>query len=141
MTIRHRALEEKYTALSGHVLMSGIQALVRLPMLQQDRDRACGLNTAGYVTGYRGSPLGGVDQAMHKAGKHLESHQVVFHPGINEDLAATAVWAASKSICFPAQNTTAYTPCGTARGPASTARAMYSNMAMPPAAAATAGYC
>jgi indolepyruvate ferredoxin oxidoreductase len=92
MTIRHRELEEKYTATTGYVLLSGIQALVRLPMLQQDRDRAQGLNTAGYVSGYRGSPLGGVDQAMQKAAVHLDAHRVVFQPGINEDLAATAVW-------------------------------------------------
>lgn len=101
MSIRHHALDEKYTALDGQVLMSGIQALVRLPLLQQDRDRACGLNTAGYVTGYRGSPLGSVDQSMQKAAEHLRTHQVVFHPGINEDLAATAVWGSQQVNLFP----------------------------------------
>ncbi|BEV72792.1 MULTISPECIES: indolepyruvate ferredoxin oxidoreductase family protein [unclassified Paludibacterium] len=101
MSIRHRALEEKYTAPTGQVLMSGIQALVRLPMLQQDRDRAQGLNTAGYVTGYRGSPLGGVDQSMQKAEAHLKAHNVVFHPGLNEDLAATAVWGTQQVNLFP----------------------------------------
>lgn len=100
MSIRHRALEEKYTAQTGEVLLSGIQALVRLPMLQQGRDRAQGLNTAGYVTGYRGSPLGGVDQNMLKAAVHLQQHNVVFHPGINEDLAATAVWGTQQVNLF-----------------------------------------
>ena len=69
---------------------SGIQALVRLPMLQQERDRAAGLNTAGFISGYRGSPLGGLDLSLWKA-KHLAAHQIVFQPGLNEDLAATAV--------------------------------------------------
>ena len=101
MSMRHRALEEKYTAQTGQVLLSGIQALVRLPMLQQDRDRKAGLNTAGYVTGYRGSPLGGVDQSMQKAADHLKAHQVVFQPGINEDLAATAVWGTQQVNLFP----------------------------------------
>lgn len=100
MTIRHSTLEEKYTATTGQVLLSGIQALVRLTLLQHERDRAEGLNTAGYVTGYRGSPLGGVDQAMQKAHAHLERHRVVFHPGINEDLAATAVWGTQQLNLF-----------------------------------------
>ncbi|VEB40016.1 indolepyruvate ferredoxin oxidoreductase [Chromobacterium violaceum] len=100
MSIRHADLEEKYTAPTGQVLMTGIQALVRLPMLQQELDRAAGLNTAGYVTGYRGSPLGNVDQTMLKAKKHLDAHNVVFHPGLNEDLAATAVWGTQQVNIF-----------------------------------------
>lgn len=100
MSIRHADLEEKYVAATGQVLVNGIQALVRLPMLQQDRDRAAGLNTAGYVTGYRGSPLGSVDQTMQKAAKHLKAHQIVFHTGINEDLAATAVWGTQQVNLF-----------------------------------------
>lgn len=100
MSIRHVDLEDKYTAPTGEVFMTGIQALVRLPMLQQDRDRASGLNTAGYVTGYRGSPLGNVDQAMQKAGPYLKDHNVVFHPGLNEDLAATAVWGTQQVNLF-----------------------------------------
>ncbi|OWY41116.1 indolepyruvate ferredoxin oxidoreductase [Xenophilus sp. AP218F] len=100
MSIRHADLEEKYTAPTGQVLMTGIQALVRLPMLQQQLDRAAGLNTAGYVTGYRGSPLGNVDQTMLKAKKHLDAHNVVFHPGLNEDLAATAVWGTQQVNMF-----------------------------------------
>lgn len=100
MSIRHADLEEKYTAPTGQVLMTGIQALVRLPMLQQQLDRAAGLNTAGYVTGYRGSPLGNVDQTMQKAEKYLKEHNVVFHPGLNEDLAATAVWGTQQVNMF-----------------------------------------
>ncbi|QEL57134.1 indolepyruvate ferredoxin oxidoreductase family protein [Chromobacterium paludis] len=100
MSIRHADLEEKYTAPTGQVLMTGIQALVRLPMLQKQLDQAAGLNTAGYVTGYRGSPLGNVDQTMLKAKKHLDEHNVVFHPGLNEDLAATAVWGTQQVNMF-----------------------------------------
>ncbi|MGC0153393.1 indolepyruvate ferredoxin oxidoreductase family protein [Chromobacterium vaccinii] len=100
MSIRHADLEEKYTAPTGQVLMTGIQALVRLPMLQQQLDRAAGFHTAGYVTGYRGSPLGNVDQTMMKAKSYLDAHNVVFHPGLNEDLAATAVWGTQQVNIF-----------------------------------------
>jgi len=68
--------------------MTGTQALVRLPMLQRVRDLAAGLNTAGFISGYRGSPLGGFDQALWKASKFLDEHHVKFQPGVNEDLAA-----------------------------------------------------
>jgi indolepyruvate ferredoxin oxidoreductase len=94
-------LDDKYTLERGRAYMSGIQALVRLPMLQQARDQAAGLNTAGFVSGYRGSPLGGLDLALWKAKKHLASHQVVFQPGINEDLAATAVWGSQQVNLYP----------------------------------------
>ena len=63
-------LDDKYTQSEGHAFMSGVQALVRLPMLQQRRDAAIGLNTAGFISGYRGSPLGGYDQALWSAKKH-----------------------------------------------------------------------
>ncbi len=86
------SLDDKYTVAEGRVLLTGTQALVRLPLMQRQRDAAAGLNTAGFISGYRGSPLGGVDQALWKAAKHLDAHRVVFKPGINEDLAATAVW-------------------------------------------------
>lgn len=94
-------LEDKYSTTSGRVFLTGIQALVRLPMLQRLRDQAQGLNTAGFVSGYRGSPLGALDQALWKAKPHLEAHQVVFQPGINEDLAATAVWGSQQLNLFP----------------------------------------
>lgn len=86
------SLEDRWTKKRGAVLLSGIQALVRLPMLQRRRDRAQALRTAGFVSGYRGSPLGGLDQALWQARRHLEAHDIRFQPGLNEDLAATAVW-------------------------------------------------
>ena len=94
-------LDDKYTLEHGRAYMSGIQALVRLPMLQQARDQAAGLNTAGFISGYRGSPLGGLDLALWKAKKHLASHRVVFQPGVNEDLAATAVWGTQQVNLYP----------------------------------------
>ena len=85
-------LDDKYALASGQAFMSGVQALVRLPMLQRVRDQKIGKNTAGFVSGYRGSPLGGYDQALVKAQKYLKEHHIVFQPGVNEELAATAVW-------------------------------------------------
>ncbi|MGH8853585.1 MAG: indolepyruvate ferredoxin oxidoreductase family protein, partial [Telluria sp.] len=85
-------LDDKYTSRTGNIFLSGIQALVRLPMMQRERDAAAGLNTAGFVSGYRGSPLGGLDETLWKAKGHLEASKVTFVPGVNEDLAATAVW-------------------------------------------------
>lgn len=85
-------LEDKYTATSGRVFLSGVQALVRLPMIQRDRDRAAGLHTAGFVSGYRGSPLAALDKELWRAQTHLAAHDIRFQPGLNEDLAATAVW-------------------------------------------------
>ncbi|KGD93538.1 indolepyruvate ferredoxin oxidoreductase [Achromobacter sp. RTa] len=94
-------LDDKYTLESGRAWMSGIHALVRLPMMQRMRDLKAGLNTAGFVSGYRGSPLGGVDQNMWKAASYLKAHHVEFQPGINEDLAATAVWGSQQVNLFP----------------------------------------
>ena len=85
-------LDDKYVSTSGRVYLTGIQALVRLMMVQRQRDALAGLNTAGFVSGYRGSPLGGLDEALWKARPHLESQHVEFQPGVNEELAATAVW-------------------------------------------------
>ncbi len=90
-------LEDKYTAPSGQVFLSGVQALVRLPMIQRDRDRANGLNTAGFISGYRGSPLSGLDKELWHAKKHLEAHDIRFQPGLNEDLAATAIWGTQQA--------------------------------------------
>ncbi len=84
------ALDDKYTLDSGRIFVTGIQALVRLPLAQRQRDLAAGLNTAGYVTGYRGSPLGTYDQQLARAKEHLDAHHIVHQPGVNEDLAATA---------------------------------------------------
>jgi len=91
-TLRPVSLDDKYTATSGRAYMTGIQALVRLPIMQRLRDKAAGLDTAGFVTGYRGSPLGNVDHEFWKAKKYLEPHHIRFQPGLNEDLAATSAW-------------------------------------------------
>ncbi|HJV80247.1 indolepyruvate ferredoxin oxidoreductase family protein [Noviherbaspirillum sp.] len=85
-------LDDKYTSTSGKIFISGIQALVRLPMMQRQRDLAAGLHTAGFISGYRGSPLGGLDESLWKAQKLLEESHIKFVPGVNEELAATAVW-------------------------------------------------
>ncbi|WP_332671445.1 indolepyruvate ferredoxin oxidoreductase family protein [Aromatoleum sp.] len=90
--LRPVSLDDKYTLTCGRAYITGIQALVRLPIMQRLRDEAAGLNTAGFVTGYRGSPLGNVDQEFWKAKKYLEPHHIRFQPGLNEDLAATSVW-------------------------------------------------
>ena len=79
---------------SERQFLTGIQALVRLPMLQRQLDRARGLNTAGLISGYRGSPLGAYDQQLWKASRQLAAHDITFQPGLNEDLAATALWGA-----------------------------------------------
>ena len=98
--LRAVSLEDKYTLEQSRAYMTGVEALVRLPMLQQQRDATRGLNTAGFVSGYRGSPLGGVDQAMWQAEHYLKDHQIHFQPGINEDLAATAVWGSQQTNLF-----------------------------------------
>ncbi|NDF80283.1 MAG: indolepyruvate ferredoxin oxidoreductase family protein, partial [Betaproteobacteria bacterium] len=85
-------LDDKYSLASGRAFMSGVQALVRLPMLQQERDALAGKKTGALISGYRGSPLGGYDQALWKAKPYLEKHNIVFQPGVNEELAATALW-------------------------------------------------
>jgi indolepyruvate ferredoxin oxidoreductase len=94
-------LEDKYTLPSGRIYLSGIQALVRLPMMQRERDRAAGLSTAGFISGYRGSPLGGYDSALWQAKRFLQANDIRFQPGLNEDLAATAVWGSQQVGLFP----------------------------------------
>src|ERR671930_1318106 len=91
------SLDQKYTQGTGHVFLTGIQALVRLPMAQIRRDRAAGKETAGFISGYRGSPLGGYDQQLFAAKHLLEQHRVKFQPGVNEDLAATSCWGAQQA--------------------------------------------
>jgi indolepyruvate ferredoxin oxidoreductase len=85
-------LDDKYSLDHGRAFMSGVQALVKLPMLQRQRDALQGKRTAGFISGYRGSPLGGYDQALQKAAPHLKAQHIVFQPGVNEELAATALW-------------------------------------------------
>ena len=99
--LRRVSLDDRYDATEGQVYLTGTQALVRLPMMQRQRDLAAGLNTAGYVSGYRGSPVGGYDQALWKAKRQLDVHHVRFVPGLNEDLAATAIWGTQQLGVFP----------------------------------------
>ena len=95
------SLDDKYALDATRAYITGIEALVRLPMLQHQRDQQAGLNTAGFISGYRGSPLGGVDQALWQAKNYLDKHNIQFQPGINEDLAATAVWGSQQVGIFP----------------------------------------
>src|SRR3977135_489608 len=95
------SLDDKYTAERGRVFLTGTQALIRLLMLQRTRDQRAGLNTAGFVSGYRGSPLGGLDQQARVAAKFLKESGVIFKEGLNEDLAATAVWGSQQANLFP----------------------------------------
>jgi indolepyruvate ferredoxin oxidoreductase len=95
------SLEDRWNAAGEPVVMTGIQALVRLPLLRRQLDDALGWNTAGYISGYRGSPLGGYDQLLLKESKRLEAAHVVFNPGLNEDLAATAVWGTQQVQLSP----------------------------------------
>ena len=91
------SLEDKYDLDKRRVLLTGTQAIVRLALMQKARDEAQGLNTAGYVTGYRGSPLGGLDQQFMRAAKVLEPRNILFQPAVNEDLAATALWGSQQA--------------------------------------------
>ena len=90
-------LDDKYTRPRGRVFLTGIQALVRLALTQRQRDLAAGHDTAGYISGYRGSPLGGLDLQIERAKAHLDRHHVVFQPGVNEDIAAAACWGTQQA--------------------------------------------
>lgn len=94
-------LDDKYVLETGRVYLTGTQALVRLPMMQRQRDVAAGLNTAGYISGYRGSPLGGFDQALWQAKRFIKKSHIEFQPGTNEDLAATALWGTQQVHLYP----------------------------------------
>jgi indolepyruvate ferredoxin oxidoreductase len=95
------SLDDKYSLDKGRAFMTGIEALVRLPMLQHQRDLERGLNTACFISGYRGSPLGTLDQALWKAKRFTEKHNIHFRPGLNEDLAMTSVWGSQQVDLFP----------------------------------------
>ncbi|HLG83733.1 MAG TPA: indolepyruvate ferredoxin oxidoreductase family protein [Bradyrhizobium sp.] len=101
MTLLQVELDDKYRLEAKRIYLSGVQALVRLPMLQRQRDRVSGLNTAGFISGYRGSPLGMYDHALWRAKSHLAAQDIAFVPGLNEDLAATAVWGSQQVGLFP----------------------------------------
>jgi indolepyruvate ferredoxin oxidoreductase len=94
-------LDDKYALEKGRVYLTGTQALVRLPLMQRQRDAAAGLNTACFIAGYRGSPLGGFDQALWGARRFIERNHIVFQPAINEELAATSVWGSQQVRLFP----------------------------------------
>ena len=97
MTTQKISLNDRFDTGKSPVLLNGTQALVRMMLMQSERDRAAGLNTAGLVTGYRGSPLGAVDMQMTKAEKFLAEKNITFQAGLNEDLAATALWGAQQA--------------------------------------------
>jgi indolepyruvate ferredoxin oxidoreductase len=100
MVVKNIQLDDKYVQESGRVFLTGTQALARLPMLQHERDRAAGLHTAGFISGYRGSPLGGLDKTLWQASRFLKGHDIHFQPGVNEDLAATSVWGSQQVNMF-----------------------------------------
>lgn len=100
VSTRSVSLDDRYTTLKGRVLLSGIQALVRLPIDQMRIDHARGLNTATFISGYRGSPLGGYDQQLSRAQKLLDEYRIRFVPGVNEELAATSVWGSQQVGLF-----------------------------------------
>ncbi len=101
MSLAPITLDDKYTRTQGRVFLTGIQALTRLVLDQKRRDSANGLNTAGFISGYRGSPLGGFDKSLWAAKAHLDAANIRFQPGVNEDLAATAVWGSQQVNLFP----------------------------------------
>ncbi len=100
MKLAEVSLDDKYAAESGRVFLTGTQALVRLPMMQYRRDARAGLDTACYISGYRGSPLGNFDKALWQAKQFLERQNILFQPGVNEDLAATALWGTQQVNLF-----------------------------------------
>ncbi|TQV81688.1 indolepyruvate ferredoxin oxidoreductase family protein [Denitrobaculum tricleocarpae] len=104
MALNAVTLDDKYALESGRVYLTGTQALVRLPMMQRQRDVAAGLNTGCFISGYRGSPLGGVDQQLWSARQFLAKNHIHFQPGVNEDLAATAVWGSQQGHLFGDSN-------------------------------------
>src|SRR6201987_1636086 len=101
MSLMQVGLDDKYRLEEKRIYLSGVQALVRLPMLQRERDRLAGLTTAGFISGYRGSPLRMYDHALWRAQYFLPAPDIAFVPGLNEDLAATAVWGSQQVGLFP----------------------------------------
>ena len=99
--LRKVTLDDKYELDSGRVFLNGAQAFVRLLILQRQRDKRAGLNTGGFVSGYRGSPLGALDLSLWKAQKFLDRANIKFQPGLNEDLAATAIWGSQQVNLYP----------------------------------------
>ncbi len=100
MALAAVSLDDKYTLERGRIFLTGVQALVRLPIMQRQRDAAAGLKTGCFISGYRGSPLGGFDQQLWKARRFLKNNTIHFTPGVNEDMAATAVWGSQQVNLF-----------------------------------------
>jgi len=101
MSLAEIRLDDKYRLATGHLYLTGTQALTRLPMLQHQRDQAQNLNTGCFISGYRGSPLGGLDKSLWEAREFLKQNAIHFQPGLNEELAATAVWGSQQTNLFP----------------------------------------
>jgi indolepyruvate ferredoxin oxidoreductase len=97
MTLHDVSLDDKFDLSRDRVFLSGAQAIVRMLLMQRERDRRRGLSTAGFVSGYRGSPLGGLDQQLWRAKHKLQQADIVFQPGLNEELAATACWGTQQA--------------------------------------------
>jgi indolepyruvate ferredoxin oxidoreductase len=97
MALNHVTLDDKYDLTKSRIFVTGFQAIVRLCLMQKERDRRAGLNTAGYVTGYRGSPLGTLDLQFIRAQRALDKYDVLFQAGVNEDIAATAIWGSQQA--------------------------------------------
>jgi indolepyruvate ferredoxin oxidoreductase len=97
VTLHDVALDDKYDLSKERIFLSGAQAVIRMLLMQRERDRLAGLRTAGFVSGYRGSPLGGFDQQLWRAKKQLAKSDIIFQPGLNEELAATAVWGSQQT--------------------------------------------
>jgi TPP-dependent indolepyruvate ferredoxin oxidoreductase alpha subunit len=103
------SLDDKYLVEGNQVFITGVQALVRLPLLRREVDAKNGLNTAGFISGYRGSPLGTYDKQLWHERKRLADHHIIFQPGVNEELAATAVWGSTRR-CSERRGTAAFSP-------------------------------
>ena len=131
----------RYTSEPGSAYLTGIQALARLPIDQRRLDAVAGLDTAGFVSGYRGSPLGGLDRELWQQKLLLAEHGVIFQPGVNEDLAATAVWGTQQVGLFPGARHQGVFGLGTARHLAWIVPWMQYATATPQARARTAAFC
>lgn len=123
MTLHDVALDDKFDLGKERIFLSGAQAVIRMLLMQRERDRRAGLNTAGFVSGYRGSPLGGLDLQLWKAKKQLAQANIVFQPGLNEELAATACWGSQQAELMEKARMTVSSRSGTARDRASIAPA------------------
>lgn len=99
--LRDVTLNDKYDLDDGVAYMSGLQALTRIPIVQRRRDIAAGLNTAGFISGYRGSPLGSLDSQLARASSYFDEYDIKFQAGVNEDLAATAIWGTQQVHLIP----------------------------------------